>query len=321
MDAGDSARADARRPARVLAHTGRHESAGDGRHRVSRPRRRAARWRRAGTSWSSSRAAPAAAAFPARLVDGDIRDRAALERAAAGCDAISHSAALVSIWRRRRAGLRRRQRRRAAQRAGGRRDARTPRVLYTSSFVALPPRGRTDAARGERLPADQGRRRSRSPTKRCAAAARSSASTRAWSTVRARSPKATSSGGSIADHLKHRLPGLVGPEQPLVVRLRRRRRGGTLRGAGARARQAGATRSAARTRRSAASSSSCSSSPDAGRRRGFRFRSPCCSAPPRSCASTLFGGTPLITRGAVEIFRHDWSLDSSEAVARSRLHA
>ena len=27
----------------------------------------------------------------------------------------------------------------------------------------------------------------------------------------------------------------------------------------------------------------------------------------------LFGGTPLITRGAVEIFRHDWSLDSSEA--------
>jgi hypothetical protein len=29
---------------------------------------------------------------------------------------------------------------------------------------------------------------------------------------------------------------------------------------------------------------------------------------------TLFGGTPLITRGAVEIFRHDWSLDSREAI-------
>jgi hypothetical protein len=29
---------------------------------------------------------------------------------------------------------------------------------------------------------------------------------------------------------------------------------------------------------------------------------------------TLFGGTPLITRGAVEIFRHDWSLDSSDAI-------
>jgi len=28
----------------------------------------------------------------------------------------------------------------------------------------------------------------------------------------------------------------------------------------------------------------------------------------------IFGGTPLITRGAVEIFKHDWSLDSSESV-------
>ena len=28
----------------------------------------------------------------------------------------------------------------------------------------------------------------------------------------------------------------------------------------------------------------------------------------------LLGGTPLITRGAVEIFRHDWSLDSSDAI-------
>src|SRR5439155_7143562 len=28
----------------------------------------------------------------------------------------------------------------------------------------------------------------------------------------------------------------------------------------------------------------------------------------------LFGGTPLITRGAVDIFRHDWSLDSSVAI-------
>jgi nucleoside-diphosphate-sugar epimerase len=41
--------------------------------------------------------------LPGTAIDGDIRDRPALERAAAGCDAISHSAALVSIWRRRRA--------------------------------------------------------------------------------------------------------------------------------------------------------------------------------------------------------------------------
>ena len=40
--------------------------------------------------------------LPGTLVDGDVRDRAALERAAAGCDAMCHMAALVSIWRRRR---------------------------------------------------------------------------------------------------------------------------------------------------------------------------------------------------------------------------
>jgi nucleoside-diphosphate-sugar epimerase len=28
----------------------------------------------------------------------------------------------------------------------------------------------------------------------------------------------------------------------------------------------------------------------------------------------LFGGSPLVTRGTVEILRHDWSLDSSAAV-------
>src|SRR5438094_6903798 len=82
--------------------------------------------------------------LPGTLIDGDVRDPAALERAAAGCDAISHSAALVSIWRRRRedfddvnvGGLRNVL---AIARALG-----TPRVLYTSSFVAIPPKGRTE---------------------------------------------------------------------------------------------------------------------------------------------------------------------------------
>src|SRR5437868_3829345 len=34
-------------------------------------------------------------------VRGDVRDVGALQRAATGCDAICHTAALVSIWRRR----------------------------------------------------------------------------------------------------------------------------------------------------------------------------------------------------------------------------
>ncbi len=31
------------------------------------------------------------------------------------------------------------------------------------------------------------------------------------------------------------------------------------------------------------------------------------------CRVNVFGGTPLITRGTVEILRHDWSLDSGAA--------
>ena len=40
--------------------------------------------------------------LPGRLVDGDVRDRAAVLEAARGSDAIIHMAALVSIWRRNR---------------------------------------------------------------------------------------------------------------------------------------------------------------------------------------------------------------------------
>src|SRR5258705_416722 len=77
--------------------------------------------------------------LPGTMIDGDVRDAAALERAAVGCDAISHSAALVSIWRRRRQdfddvnvdGLRHVLE--AAHSLGIRR------IVYTSSFLALTP--------------------------------------------------------------------------------------------------------------------------------------------------------------------------------------
>src|SRR5579864_1838202 len=80
------------------------------------------------------------AGLPGTALDGDIRDPDAVSRAAAGCDAISHSAALVSIWRRRSqdfddvnvGGLRNVA---AAARRHG-----IGRIVYTSSFLALPPR-------------------------------------------------------------------------------------------------------------------------------------------------------------------------------------
>src|SRR5581483_1549831 len=75
------------------------------------------------------------------LFDGDVRDAAALRRAAAGCDALVHSAALVSIWQKRRehfddvnvGGLRN-----ALDAAAG---AGISRIVYTSSFLARAPHG------------------------------------------------------------------------------------------------------------------------------------------------------------------------------------
>jgi nucleoside-diphosphate-sugar epimerase len=83
----------------------------------------------------------ASSGLPGASATGDIRDRARVGDAARGCDAIVHLAGLVAVWRRRAAefdevnvgGL---QNVIDAARAHG-----TPRVVYTSSFMALAPRG------------------------------------------------------------------------------------------------------------------------------------------------------------------------------------
>jgi farnesol dehydrogenase len=82
--------------------------------------------------------------LPHPHMTADIRDVGALGRAAAGCDAICHAAALVTLWRPRReefddinvGGLR--------NVLSVARDLRIPRVVYTSSFIALPPPGRSE---------------------------------------------------------------------------------------------------------------------------------------------------------------------------------
>ncbi|MEX2272790.1 MAG: NAD-dependent epimerase/dehydratase family protein [Vicinamibacterales bacterium] len=81
-------------------------------------------------------------------IAGDVTDAAGLARAARDTDAICHSAALVSIWERDRrrfhdvnvGGLRHAI---AAARSAGH-----DRFVYTSSFLALPPRGASAPIRG-----------------------------------------------------------------------------------------------------------------------------------------------------------------------------
>ncbi len=250
--------------------------------------------------------------LPGTLTDGDVRDRGAIERAAAGCDAICHMAALVSIWRRRSRDF-------DDVNVGGLRHVldvaralHVPRVLYVSSFLALPPRDRSapveanDYARtkiaADRLADD--RLRGGSPL------------VRVYPGV-VYGPGSMTEGNLvgrlIADHLRGRLPGLIGPENPwsfsyvddvargVVSALERGRIGARYRlGGDNRPQQQVFTIVQQITGRTVP------------RRLPFPLATAIGTA--EECRVRLFGGLPLITRGAVEIFRHDWSLDSSEAV-------
>lgn len=82
-----------------------------------------------------------AAGLPGRAIDGDVRDTRAVTRAASDVDAICHAAALVALWRRDPSEF-------DAINVGGlqsvlsaARERSVPRVVYTSSFLALPPAG------------------------------------------------------------------------------------------------------------------------------------------------------------------------------------
>ena len=88
------------------------------------------------------------AGLPGVPIDGNIRDRLALARAAQSVDAIVHTAALVTIWRRHPGDF-------EAVNVGGLHNvldvaagAGIRRIVYTSSFLALPPNGGTAPIQG-----------------------------------------------------------------------------------------------------------------------------------------------------------------------------
>jgi farnesol dehydrogenase len=250
--------------------------------------------------------------LPGVLVDGDVRDRGALDRAAGGCDAICHSAALVSIWRRRPqdfddvnvGGLKNALGVAAARKIG--------RVLYTSSFVALTPRDR-DAPLAAN---DYQRTKLAADRLADAAVADGAPLVRVYPGVvygPGRSTEGNLVGRLIADHLRRRLPGLIGPENQWsfayvddvaaghVAALARGRVGGRYALGGENAPQ-GRVFDIVRQ--------------ITGRRPPLRIPFPIASllGAAEEMRVTMFGGRPLVTRGAVEIFRHDWSLDSAEAM-------
>jgi farnesol dehydrogenase len=246
------------------------------------------------------------------LVDGDVRDSEAVGRAARGCAAICHMAALVSIWHEPTRDF-------EAINVGGLRNALTasaqlhiPRFVYTSSFLALPPRGAsvpidTNAyqrtkVEGNQVAADA--RRDGIPLLRLYPGV-----------VYGPGPEREGNlvGRLIADHLRRRLPGLVGPEKTWsfgyvddvaeahCVAVENGAPGSDYMLGGDNVPQGQIFEIVTRL---------------TGRAQPRRIPFPLASAIglAEEARVTLFGGRPAITRAAVEIFRHDWPLDSSAAI-------
>lgn len=246
-----------------------------------------------------------------QLVDGDVRDAAALARAARGCDAIIHSAALVSLWRPRRQDF-------DDVNVGGlehvldvARAAGFGRILYTSSFLALPP------ADGP-LPLacnDYQRTKVRADALAAQAVAGGAPIIRVYPGVIYGPGLVTEGnlvGRLVADHLAGRLPGLVGADRRWSYAFVDDVAEGHV----------------AALERAAPGSRYVLGGENAPQVRVFEIVRELTGRPlPRripfgvataaalmdEARAALVGTPPRITRGAVEIFRHDWSLDSAQA--------
>jgi farnesol dehydrogenase len=254
----------------------------------------------------------AASGLPGTLVTGDVRDRAAIARVAEGCDAVCHMAALVSIWRPRARDF-------DEVNVGGLENALSAaaaagirRLLYTSSFLALPPAGHTSP-----LEANDYQRT------KVAADRLADASVRDGSPLIRVYPGVVYGPGSmtegnligrlIDDHLKGRLPGVIGSEHQWsysyvddvaaghCAALERGQPGGRYILGGENATQAEMFEIVKQL---------------TGRRVPRRIPFPLATAlgTIEEWRARAFGALPLVTRGAVDIFRYDWSLDSSVAI-------
>jgi farnesol dehydrogenase len=253
-----------------------------------------------------------ASQLPGQPVDGDVRDFDAVDAAVQGCHAICHMAALVSVWRRRPRdfdetnvnGLRHVLT--AARRAGIRK------VLYTSSFLALPPTGERHA-----LAVNDYQRT------KVAAEQVAIASERAGVPIIRLYPgvlygpgaftEANLVGRLLRDHMRGRLPGLIGAERlwsftyvddvarAYVETVERGRIGQHYLLCGENAPQMRAFEIVRQlTGRKLPRRIPYAVADVIGAAEEFRAR--------------MTGRLPLLTRGTVEIFRHDWAYDSADAV-------
>lgn len=250
-------------------------------------------------------------------VVGDVRDAGAVSAAARGCDAICHAAAYVSI--------RHAPAEAEAVNVGGLRHVLaaaaahgTARVLYTSSFLALPPAGRTSP-----IEANDYQRTKVAALRVAVDAARSGLPVVIVHPGVIVGPGTRSEGNLVGrllgDCLRGRLPGIVGARRTWafsfvedvaeghVLALERGRPGENY-GLGGHNLPQVALFEWLRARR--------------GTRLPLDLPVPVAlvAGALEELRARVTGALPMVTRGAVEIFRYDWPVDSAAAVAELGYH-
>lgn len=259
-----------------------------------------------------------ASGLPGTLVDGDVRDRKALAAAARDVDAAIHAAALVSIWRERRAEF-------DEINVGGLENMidvcrmnGLPRLVYTSSFLALPPAGATTPL------ATNDYQRTKAAARGLAvdAAAQGLPIISVYPGVIYGPGIATEGnlvGRLVGDHLEGRLPGLVGAQRlwsfafvndvadAHVAALVGGRVGAEYMLGGENAPQIRVFEILERL---------------TGRKppRSIPYPAAVAAALVEEFRATIRSRPPLLTRGAVAIFRHDWPLDSRTSIDELDYH-
>jgi farnesol dehydrogenase len=253
-----------------------------------------------------------ASTLPGRPVDGDIRDGNAVHAAAEGCHAIVHLAALVSVWRRRSRdfddvnvnGMRNVLA--AAKTAGVRK------ILYTSSFLALPPAGKREPLQANDY------QRTKVIAEQIAIRALDAGTPliRLYPGVLYGPGEFTEGnlvGRMVRDHLQRKLPGVIGPRRVwsysyvedvargYVEALERGRPASQYQLGGENVQQIRVFQIVRELTG-----------------RSLPWTIPYAAAEAigavEEARAKLTGATPLLTRRTVDIFREDWPLDSGDAV-------
>ena len=253
----------------------------------------------------------AAAQLPGAAIDGDVRDSVAVRRASRGVDVIVHAAALVSVWRAHAAEF-------DHVNVGGLHNALDAaresgaRLIYTSSFLALPPAGRD-----EPLTANDYQR-----TKvRALASARRAAEDGLPVAIllpgviygTGEATEGNLVGRLVRDHLAGRLPGLIGADRSWsyayiddvaaahVAAVERPNAVGEYRIGGENAPQMRVFDIVREM---------------TGRRlpRRIPFAVAAVGGVVEELRARVTGRPPLLTRGVVDIFRHDWPMDSGRSI-------